>query len=87
MAYRNYTEDAVLEELVGVLDQLKDSCKCEKCRQDMLAYALNRLPPKYVVTDLGGVYTKLYQFKAQAKADAAVRLVEAARVVKANPRH
>jgi competence protein ComFB len=53
----------------------------------MLAYALNRLPPKYVVTDLGGVYTKLYQFKAQAKADATVLLVEAARVVKANPRH
>ena len=87
MAYRNYTEDAVIDELVGVLDQLKDNCKCEKCRQDIIAYALNRLPAKYVVTDLGGVYTKLHQFKTQTRADITIQLVEAAKVVKAKPRH
>ncbi len=69
MAFRNYMEEGVVEELPGVLERLKDACKREKCRQDMVTYALNRLPPKYVATDLGNVYTKLNQMKAQARAD------------------
>ncbi|MDP2928757.1 MAG: late competence development ComFB family protein [Candidatus Omnitrophota bacterium] len=46
MAFRNYMEEAVIEELNGVLEQLEGACKSEKCRQDMTAYALNRLPAK-----------------------------------------
>ena len=87
MAYKNYMEDAVIEELNGVLDQLKGVCKCEKCREDMVAWALNQLHSKYVVTDLGHVYTKLNQLKTQAKADIVVQLMDAAKMVKANPRH
>ncbi|MDP6685963.1 MAG: late competence development ComFB family protein [Candidatus Omnitrophota bacterium] len=87
MAYRNYMEEAVLEELNDVLAQLKDTCKCERCREDMLAYSLNRLPAKYVVTVLGNVYTKLHQLKAQSKADITVQLMEAVKVIKKSPRH
>ncbi|NQT89982.1 MAG: late competence development ComFB family protein [Candidatus Omnitrophica bacterium] len=87
MAYKNYMEDAVIDELIGVLEQLKEACACERCREDIVTYALNRLPAKYVATDLGNVYTKLHQVKAQAKTDIVVRLMEAAKVVKENPRH
>lgn len=87
MAYKNYMEEAVVSELNGALEQLTDVCKCEKCREDMAAYALNRLPPKYVVTFLGNVYTKLNQLKAQTMADIIVRLMEAAKVVSGKPRH
>jgi len=87
MAYRNYMEDAVIEELNGVLEELKGACKCQRCREDILAYTLNRLPAKYVVTALGNAYTKLNQLKVQSKADITVQLIEAAKLVKAKPRH
>ncbi|MFH1791751.1 MAG: late competence development ComFB family protein [Candidatus Omnitrophota bacterium] len=87
MGYRNYMEDAVLGELGGVLENMKDMCKCEKCRQDIVCYALNRLPAKYVSTDLGNAYTKLHQIRVQTKADIAVQLMEGVKIVKDNPRH
>lgn len=87
MPLKNYMEDVVVGELNSVLEKLDDVCDCQKCREDIVAYALNRLPAKYVVTDLGNIYTKLNQTKAQAQADVVVQLTEAAKVVKANPRH
>jgi len=80
-------EKLVIDELQGVLAQVEGSCSCEKCRQDMVAWALNRLPPKYVVTDLGYVYTNLNQIKVQARVDIVTKLTEAAQLVKEKPRH
>ncbi len=87
MAYKNYMEEAVVDELNGVIDQLDNVCKCEVCRQDMVAWSLNRLPAKYVVTSLGHIYTKMNQLKTQTRADILVRLLEAAKVVRGKPRH
>jgi len=87
MSLKNYMEDAVVTELNSVLEKLDGACDCEKCREDIVAYSLNRLSPKYVVTDLGNVYTKLNQLQAQSQADIVVKLLEAAKVVKAKPRH
>ena len=87
MAYRNYMEEVVVEELNGVLKQLKKACKCERCREDMVAYALNRLAPKYITTDLGNAYTKMNQLRAQTQADITVKLMEAAKIIKKKPRH
>ena len=87
MLYRNYMEDAALEELDEVLDRMDGFCGCEKCRNDMAAWALNRLSPKYVATGSGAIYTKLEQLKAQSRADVVMKLMEAAKVVKAHPRH
>ena len=87
MAYRNYMEDAVAAELNNVIDDIKGIFKCEKCREDIAAYVLNRVPAKYVVTYLGNVYTKFEQLQVQARADIIVKLMEAAKVVKAKPRH
>jgi len=80
-------EEAVIEELKGILEKMKDVCSCERCREDILAYTLNRLPARYVVTVLGNAYTKLHQLKVQSKADIVVQLMEAAKVVGAKPRH
>ncbi len=87
MVFKNYMEEAVIEEMNGVLEQLKDECRCQKCREDMAAWALNRLPPRYVVTKFGSVYTKINQLKAQTRADVVVQLMGAAKVVKGKPRH
>ena len=87
MPYKNYMEDAVLDEILGVLDQLEGFCGCERCREDMVAWTLNQLPSKYVTTVLGAAYTKFNQLQAQSRADIVVTLMNAAKVVKANPRH
>ncbi|MDE6017033.1 MAG: late competence development ComFB family protein [Acetatifactor sp.] len=54
----NLMEETVLNKI----DQLWENtnyCKCDSCRMDVAAYALNRLPPQYVQSLKGKV---LYQF-------------------------
>ena len=48
MLFKNYMEDAVEATLDEILEW-KDTCRCERCRSDVKALALNHLPPKYVV--------------------------------------
>ena len=53
----------VMEQLVEAkLDELlpkSKCCKCDKCIDDIKAIALNRLPAKYVSTDLGELFTRV----------------------------
>lgn len=56
----NLMEDTVSRKI----DQLwegTDYCKCDQCRMDIAAYALNRLPAQYVQSLKGKV---LYQFES-----------------------
>jgi len=84
--FKNYMEDCVIDLLPKVLDTL-DVCKCERCRMDILAYALNELPPKYVVSPKGVIYTKLEVMHMQFDADVTSALAMGAKIVKENPRH
>jgi len=82
----NYMEDVV----VGLFDDIinnKELCTCDKCKMDILALALNNLPPRYVVTEKGRVYAKIMQLQAQFKADAVRELTKAVAVVKTRPQH
>ena len=84
--YKNIMEDLVEEQF----DEMKDSlecCTCEQCRGDMIAYALNQLPPKYVVSHTGELITKLNNLKVQNMTDVCRCLIEASKIVKENPRH
>lgn len=83
---KNYMETLVLEKLDEVSNKL-DCCQCPKCRMDIVSYALNRLPPKYVATYEGEVYSKLDTLSVQYEADLLSALFLAAEVVKNNPRH
>jgi competence protein ComFB len=79
-------EDCVIQLLPAVLKTI-DVCKCERCKMDILAYALNELPPKYVASPKGVIYTKLDAMHIQFDADVASALSKGAQVVKENPRH
>ena len=83
---RNHMEEVVSKKLDEILPNV-DMCKCEKCRMDVLAYALNLLSPKYVVTDTGDLYSRVSEFTVQSDADVAVALAEAIKVVSKNPKH
>lgn len=81
-------EEAVknsLEELLGE-KPYKSMELDEKEKWDIMAYALNRLPPKYLVTEKGHLYTRVNELKQQFKTDIVVELSKAIKHVKANPR-
>ncbi|MFU0833650.1 MAG: Late competence development protein ComFB [Oscillospiraceae bacterium] len=86
MDINNAMEDLVQQKLDEIIDRL-DCCQCEQCREDMILYALNRLSPKYVSTDLGRAYAKLDSMSNQFEIDLLTVLYEAAEKVKKNPRH
>ena len=55
---KNYMEEIVFSSIKEVLDDIK-VCSCDKCILDIAAIALNELPPKYIVTEKGELYSKV----------------------------
>lgn len=85
-AYRNVME-ILLEELFDKMKDQLDCCTCEECRSDIIALALNQLPPHYVRTPKGELLSKLDQLSSQNSTDALAALTQAVEKVKASPRH
>lgn len=83
---KNYMEDIVQKKVDSVLN-IMNICKCDKCRLDIMAIALNDLPPKYVVTDTGELYTKVKELEQQFEVDVETAIVKAAVFVSKNPKH
>lgn len=82
----NMMEAFVEEELEAMKDGL-GCCTCEQCLNDIAAYALNQLPPRYVVTTAGEAISKADTMRIQHLTDVRTALVQGAQVVKENPRH
>jgi|Deesub1362A_J573_1020465.scaffolds.fasta_scaffold00347_32 competence protein ComFB len=88
---KNYTEVAVAEVFEEVLAQLRKQnpniCDCERCREDVMAVALNRLPPKYIVTDKGEILTKVSFSRVGGKAEIIASLIHGFELVGKHLRH
>ncbi len=84
--YENMMETIVEEELDAVGQEM-DCCRCEQCRSDIAALALNHLPPQYVVTRAGGAIRKADTMRIQHLTDVRTALIQAAQMVKSQPRH
>ncbi|MBU4533270.1 MAG: late competence development ComFB family protein [Eubacteriales bacterium] len=88
---RNYTEVVVAEVFDSVLrEEIKqnpDLCDCQRCREDVMAVALNRLPPRYVARGLGEVYTKASFDQVGGKAQIIAALMHGFKLVGQSPRH
>jgi competence protein ComFB len=83
---KNYMEDCVADMMPGILKDM-DICRCERCTMDIMAYVLNKLPPKYVVTRKGHLYTKLSVIQSQFDVDIIAAITQGAVLVSQNPRH
>ncbi len=83
---KNCMEEIVFNFMDEVLGDI-DLCKCEKCRLDTAAIALNHLPPKYVVTEKGEIYSKVNILMQQFEVDVISAITRAAEIVKKNPKH
>ncbi len=86
MAYRNVTEEIVLMNVDKVLSDI-GCCNCESCRTDVITYALNRLPPRYVSSSKGELISEIEAHIYQNATDIIFTLTEGAVLVKANPKH
>lgn len=87
MKVKNYMEDVIDQYLPTVLQNYPNLCYCPRCSTDIKALALNHLPPKYVATDIGEVYTRVNELSCQFEADALKAIVDAIQVVATKPRH
>jgi hypothetical protein len=61
-------------------------CGCEICQADVLVYALNRLPARYVASREGTVITELNLDKDQNRVTIDVVVMDGIRKVMASPR-
>jgi competence protein ComFB len=84
---RNAIEDHVVEAYDLLVKHFPDFCGCETCRLDVLVFALNRLPPRYVVGLEGTVVTDVSLDKDQNRAAIEVAIMEGIRKVSLAPRH
>lgn len=80
-------ENAVFNELDKLIEKRDDICKCEKCRLDIVAIALNELPTKYVVSEMGELYTKANQMEVQCDADIIKEIIKAIDIVSNATKH
>lgn len=83
---KNYMEEIVFNQMKEVLTDI-NMCTCDKCLLDIAAIALNDLPPKYIVTEKGELYSKINTLKQQFEVDVIAAITKAAVLVKRNPRH
>jgi competence protein ComFB len=80
----NITEKLVLEKLDVVLDSMT-CCKCDRCKMDIVAMALNNLEPQYVVKTKGMIEDKDIESEISQGITSAV--LKAALAVRKRPRH
>lgn len=82
-----------LEEIADeVFDELRARhavfCPCSQCRDDAITAALNKIRPRYISgSPIGSAVTRVALSHRQARAELAVVMLEAMRIVSARPRH
>ncbi len=82
----NLIEDIVLRYVDNIMEACH-CCQCERCKTDVVTYALNQLPPHYVATNFGRLMVELQSLERQSSTDIIAAISEAAARVAENPRH
>lgn len=83
---QNQVEHHVLQAYQALHGHVADFCGCDLCRADVLVYALNRLPARYVASREGTVITELNLDANQMRARIEVLVLEGLRQVTARRR-
>ena len=79
----NLMEVTVLEKLDELIKRFS-CCQCDRCKKDIVALALDKLPPKYVVLSEGQAVPEV---DAQTNAQIISAMIQAVLQVRAHPRH
>lgn len=81
----NVMEDLVLSKLDSTLARF-NCCKCNKCKKDIAAVALNRLTPRYMVMKEDDA-VKRHSVEEEYGSEVTSALIQAILIVKKAPRH
>lgn len=84
--YRNVME-ALVEAKVDRLWKNHTGCTCAQCREDVIALALNNLPPKYVVSHAGALFVKVAQLENNHEVEITRQVAAAMKVIGEAPHH
>lgn len=87
MELKNYMETLVWQCLDEVVAGHHEICGCDCCRYDIVALALNFLPPRYVVTARGETWAKVKALEQQFYVDVVAAITNAITIVKSRPHH
>jgi len=88
MAVINTMENVVDTALDELLKEDPECCRCEHCMNDMKCLALNALPPKYVSSERGALFSKINNTMGQQRSiDVRVACINAIEFVKGHPHH
>ncbi|MFV0343624.1 MAG: late competence development ComFB family protein [Anaerocolumna sp.] len=85
-SYYNVMEKLVIEKLDELWNSL-DTCKCDRCRNDIIALALNQVGSKYVVSKEGELYSKASTLTQDNEVAIIKAIALASRTVKDKPNH
>lgn len=83
----NMMEEFVETKIGDILPKMEQYCQCEICRQDIKAYALNRLPAKYVHSEKGVIFQKFNALTMEADIELTKAVVLAVETIGKNPNH
>ncbi len=84
--YQNVTE-VIVEEMYEDIKNSLGICTCEQCRGDVIAFALNQLEPRYVVSKIGKTAVQIESLNFQNSADVRGALIKGAELIRQHPRH
>lgn len=62
-------------------------CDCNKCKDDVLALVLNKIPPRYASSEKGQLFVKGIYINPQLQSDVMRELMEAAKFVEHHQHH
>lgn len=87
MELRNYTETVVKEVLNDILASREDICKCDQCKLDIMAKALNNLTPQYYVSNRGEVFSKVLSTYLETRTKVVTEVTKAIMTISRQPHH
>lgn len=82
---QNLMEETVLEKIDSIWKEENRFCKCDKCKYDIAAFALNRLPARYVSTLAGAMLHKFESQTTQTDAEITAVVYRAIQVIGEEP--
>ncbi len=86
MKLRNCMEEYVGRYVDGVMSEV-GMCCCDKCRYDVMAIALNNLPPQYTVTNEGALFNKVKAMDNHFRMHIIAEITKAAEIVNRDAKH
>ena len=77
----------LVEEKAPKYVQMFGLCTCKRCMEDVKAYTLNHLPPKYVVLEPNDRVPRLTVYEGKFSSDITAQLLQACKAVHETPHH